>query len=101
MNTPLLASVLLAASFVLLPAVSHAETAQQQRMADCAHQNKGKKGDEYKAAQKACLSGTSTPAPATATTPQERMKSCNADAKTKNLTGADRKTFMSTCLKKS
>jgi hypothetical protein len=30
---------------------------------------------------------------------QQKMKQCNADAKTKGLTGADRKTFMSTCLK--
>ena len=29
---------------------------------------------------------------------QEKMKECNADAKTKGLTGADRKTFMSSCL---
>jgi hypothetical protein len=27
------------------------------------------------------------------------MKTCSADAKTKGLKGADRKTFMSTCLK--
>ena len=32
---------------------------------------------------------------------QEKMKSCNAEAKTKGLKGADRKTFMSTCLKGS
>ena len=30
---------------------------------------------------------------------QQKMKDCNAEAKTKALTGADRKTFMSTCLK--
>ena len=30
---------------------------------------------------------------------QEKMKSCNADAKTKALKGAERKTFMSSCLK--
>ncbi len=29
---------------------------------------------------------------------QQKMKDCNADAKTKALTGADRKTFMKTCL---
>jgi hypothetical protein len=32
-------------------------------------------------------------------TQQQKMTSCNADAKTKALTGADRKTFMSSCLK--
>jgi len=32
---------------------------------------------------------------------QEKMKTCNADAKTKGLTGADRKAFMKTCLSSS
>jgi hypothetical protein len=31
-------------------------------------------------------------------TQQEKMKTCNADAKTKNLKGDDRKAFMKTCL---
>ena len=30
---------------------------------------------------------------------QEKMKSCNAEAKSKALKGAERKTFMSECLK--
>jgi psiF repeat-containing protein len=30
---------------------------------------------------------------------QQKMKDCNATAKTKALTGDDRKAFMSTCLK--
>jgi psiF repeat len=29
---------------------------------------------------------------------QDKMTSCNADAKSKNLTGDDRKAFMKTCL---
>ncbi|HEV2700767.1 MAG TPA: PsiF family protein [Steroidobacteraceae bacterium] len=29
---------------------------------------------------------------------QQKMTTCNADAKTKNLTGDDRKAFMKTCL---
>lgn len=32
------------------------------------------------------------------TAQQEKMKTCNADAKTKNLKGPDRKKFMSECL---
>ena len=32
-------------------------------------------------------------------TQQTRMKTCNADAKAKSLKGADRKAFMSDCLK--
>ncbi len=38
---------------------------------------------------------------AQATTPQqEKMKTCNADAKAKELKGDERKAFMSECLKK-
>ncbi len=87
----LLACLLLIGS----PALAQAATPQQQRMADCSAKNKGKTGEAYKSAQKACLSG---PAPV-ATTPQERMKTCNADAAAKKLAGDARKTFMSGCLK--
>src|SRR5215469_11747470 len=90
-------------------------TAQQTKMSSCskdAHA-KGLKGDEYKSFMSTCLKGGEAApaakpaavaaAPAkTATakeTQQEKMKSCNADAKTKGLKGADRKSFMSTCLK--
>ncbi|SEK81831.1 psiF repeat-containing protein [Pseudoxanthomonas sp. GM95] len=76
-----------------------AQSSSQTRMAECSAKNKGKTGDDYKAAQKACLSAK--PAAATASTPQERMKTCNADAATKKLSGDARKTFMSSCLKKS
>jgi hypothetical protein len=99
-------------------------TAQQTKMSTCskdAHA-KGLKGDEYKSFMSTCLKGgeaaapaaakpaaapTATPvaAPAPAKTAsakksqQEKMKACNAEAKTKSLKGAERKTFMSTCLK--
>lgn len=33
------------------------------------------------------------------TAQQERMKTCNADASTQKLSGASRKTFVSSCLK--
>ena len=39
------------------------------------------------------------PAPKDKPTQQTRMKTCNADAKAKSLKGADRKAFMSDCLK--
>ncbi|HEY9132991.1 MAG TPA: PsiF family protein [Dyella sp.] len=75
-------------------------TPQQQKMSDCAKQNKGKKGDDYKNGVKACLSGTPAAAPAKQTQ-QEKMKSCNVDAKAKSLSGDARKKFMSDCLKGS
>jgi hypothetical protein len=86
-------------------------SAQQQKMKDCNADAKTKalKGAERKTFMKTCLSGgadaaASAAAPAAAApspraAQQEKMKSCNADAKTKGLKGAERKTFMSTCLK--
>ena len=82
-------------------------TAQQQKMASCSHQSKGMTGDAHKKFMSDCLHGkttaatmVATKAPTTAkTTQQEKMKTCSADAKAKSLKGAERKSFMSTCLK--
>lgn len=78
------------------PAVHKPESAQQQRMAQCATQNKGKKGDDYKAAQKACLSGQNATV-AHVGTPQQRMAQCSAQNKGKK--GDDYKVAQSACLK--
>ncbi|HZW24363.1 MAG TPA: PsiF family protein [Gallionella sp.] len=89
---------------------------QQDKMKGCNKEAKdgGMKGDERKAFMKKCLSkdytlkangaAAATPAvpaepAAAASTQQDRMKACNADAKGKGLKGEDRKTFMSSCLK--
>lgn len=89
---------------------SPAQAAQQQKMKDCAAANKGKKGADYKAGMKACLSGKAgaASAPALAAAPaastsaksaqQDKMKQCNVDAKGKK--GAERKAFMKDCLAK-
>ncbi|WP_369979901.1 PsiF family protein [Xanthomonas bundabergensis] len=89
----------LGAAPLLADAAAKPQTAQQSLMAKCSAQNKGKKGDDYKAAQKACLSGDSA-APASGNASQQRMKDCNAKAATQKLQGDARKTFMSGCLKK-
>ena len=93
-------------------------TPQQQKMKDCNAEAKTKalKGDERKAFMKTCLSksgapaagaapagaAAAAPAAAAAASPQaaqqQKMKDCSAQAKTKGLKGADRKSFMSTCL---
>lgn len=86
---------LLACLLLGSPLIANAATPQQQRMADCSAKNKGQTGEAYKTAQKACLSGRAP----VASTPQERMKTCNADAAAKKLAGDARKTFMSGCLK--
>jgi hypothetical protein len=87
-------------------------SSSQQRMSDCSSAAKGKKGADYKSAVSTCMKGGSTAAatpaaaaPAAAApmtakqTQQEKMKSCNADAKLKAPTGAAHKAFMSSCLK--
>jgi hypothetical protein len=103
------------ATFAATPpaAPAKARTAQQQRMVDCNHQATGKKGAERKAFMSSCLKGGAATAaaapaadmpvaaPSAKQAQQDKMKSCNADAKTKALKGADRKSFMSTCLKGS
>lgn len=88
---------------------------QQDKMKGCNKEAKdaGLKGDERKAFMKKCLSkdyqlksgaatapaeSAASAAPA-ASTQQDRMKACSAEAKTKGLKGDERKTFMSTCLK--
>ena len=79
-------------------------------MKDCNAEAKTKalKGADRKSFMKTCLSGgaaaaPAADAPAAATsakaTQQQKMKDCNAQATAKTLKGADRKTFMSTCLK--
>ncbi|MDE2155200.1 MAG: phosphate starvation-inducible protein PsiF [Xanthomonadaceae bacterium] len=77
-------------------------TAQQQRMADCNQQAKGKKGVERRSYMSSCLKGKGTAkatAPSARQSRPDRMKSCDADARTRELGGAERKSFMSDCLK--
>ena len=110
--------VLAAAAFAFsssAPAAeSQATTPQREKMANCAHQNKGKKGQEYRQAMRECLHGKSTgmmhneepkaksaesQADGRMTSSRERMKICNAQAKDQKLRGKDRKDFMNECLK--
>lgn len=98
-------------------------TAQQTKMSTCSKEGhaKGLKGPDYKAFMSTCLKGSDETAHAAASTntappaspvaaphntdgkakmaQREKMKTCNADATSKNLKGHDRQTFMSTCLK--
>jgi hypothetical protein len=95
-------------------AATPAVNSQQQKMKDCNAQAKTKAltGADRKTFMKTCLSGSSAAAAAAApaadagaavssakATQQQKMKDCNAQATAKTLKGADRKTFMSTCLK--
>ena len=109
--------VLTAASLFALGLASTAMAGtQQDKMKSCNAEAKTKalKGDERKAFMKECLSAKKAAEPKAAeakptepkaaepkakATQQEKMKSCNTDAKTKGLKGDERKKFMSECLK--
>ena len=77
-------------------AASKPLTAQQQKMADCSAANKGKKGDDYKSAQKACLSGAPAAAPSAPLTQQQKMAACSKQNKGKK--GDDYKASQKACL---
>jgi hypothetical protein len=78
------------------PAASKPMTAQQQKMADCSAANKGKKGDDYKSAQKACLSGAPAAAASAPMTQQQKMAACSKQNKGKK--GDDYKNAQKACL---
>ena len=78
------------------PAASKPLTASQQKMADCSAANKGKKGDEYKSAQKACLSGAPAAAASAPLTQQQKMAACSKQNKGKK--GDDYKSAQKACL---
>lgn len=112
MKTRLMSSAVATVLFAGLTVAPVAQaTPQQERMKACNAEAKDKKGDERKAFMKQCLSAKKVEeAPkaasaeaskeASALTPQQqKMKSCNAEAKAKGLAGDERKKFMSTCLK--
>jgi len=84
---------------------------QRQRMSDCSKEakSKGLKGPERKDFLKTCLSGDAAEAASVTDdavgTPvnkklaqQEKMKTCNVDAKAKGLKGQERKDFLKSCL---
>jgi len=117
MKSPILVLATLLAASALAATAADApkkeRSPQQQRMSDCSHESKGMKGDAHKKFMSACLKSKDSPADVKASmagaapekaasakpTQQEKMKTCNADAKQKKLAGDERKKFMSDCLK--
>jgi hypothetical protein len=102
------------ATFAATPAATATakpHTAQQQRMINCNKQATGKKGAERKTFMSTCLksggaaaasapaTGAAAAAPSAKQAQQGKMTTCNAEAKSKALKGAERKAFMSACLK--
>jgi hypothetical protein len=82
----------LATTFALSAQAADKPTAQQSKMGECNKEAGDKKGAERKAFMKTCLSAKKA-------SQQDKMKACNKDAGEKKLKGADRKKFMSDCLK--
>jgi psiF repeat len=101
-------------ALAVFSAAAVATTPQHEKMKACNAQAKKSdlRGEERKKFMSQCLSAASAPAasaPAARaaaesvekkpTAQQEKMNTCNADAKAKNLRGEPRKKFMSRCLK--
>lgn len=112
--TTMAMAMLLAVGMGMGAGAASAHSAQTERMKQCNVEAKAKtlKGDERKQFMKGCLSHHDEAkamqdthkdmheAPKHALNrQQEKMKTCNVDAKSKGLKGADRRKFMSTCLK--
>ncbi len=98
-------------AFTSAYAAADGTSAQNNKMKTCSADFKttGKASSERRAFMSECLKKDSAPAKAAdatsattdkMTTQQEKMKTCNADAKTGNKKGADRKAFMKECLSK-
>ena len=82
---------------------------QQSKFAACAHESKGLRGDEHQKFMSECLKGhepdgtsrkdKSHRAADDTGSQQNRMRTCNEDARSRNLHGDERRAFMSSCLK--
>lgn len=101
---------MIAAIFVALPlsatsvfAADPPATPQQSKMAACSKANKGLKGDEFKTAQKECLSKPAVPATVTAaadTPVNQKGKMAACSKQNKGLKGEEFKTAQKECLSK-
>ena len=76
------------------------QTPQQQKMAACAKENKGKKGDEYKQAMSACMKSDGAAAPGAAAEPTQQQKMSACAKANKGKKGDEYKQAMSACLAK-
>jgi hypothetical protein len=102
-----------AAAFFLTPAFAaegDAKPTQQSKFSACAHESKGLRGDEHQKFMSDCLKGhapeedaakkdTVQKTSAEAGSQQSRMKTCNDEARARDVHGDERRAFMSSCLK--
>ena len=71
---------------------------QQSKMAACSKANKGLKGEEFKTAQKACLSKDAEPAKAATDKPTQKQKMAACSKENKGLKGDEYKKARKECL---
>jgi len=106
------AACVAAAALAVLPALANdgetKQATQQSKFATCAHESKGLRGDEHQKFMSECLKGHDPDGVAKETTqrasdetgPQHnRMRTCNEQARSRDLHGDERRAFMSACLK--
>jgi len=107
------ATCVAAAALALLPAFAdEGETkqgTQQSKFATCAHESKGLRGEEHQKFMSECLKGHDRDAVAKKEpahraadetgSQQNRMRTCNEEARNSDLHGDERRAFMSSCLK--
>jgi hypothetical protein len=107
------ATCVAAAALALLPAFADEgeskQLTQQSKFATCAHESKGLRGEEHQKFMSECLKGHDRDAvakkepahrAADETGPQQsRMRTCNEEARSRDLHGDERRAFMSSCLK--
>jgi hypothetical protein len=96
-------AVSLFVSWLCVAPFAVAAPAQQDKTAACVVQANEKglgeeRGEERQAFMKECLSAKQAKAVKAGGTQQNKMKTCNKEARAKGLKGDDRRTFMSTCL---
>jgi hypothetical protein len=102
-----------AAAFFLTPAFAvdgDAKPTQQGKFSACAHESKGLRGEEHQRFMSECLKGHAPEegaakkdsvqkTSAEAGSQQNRMKTCNDEARARDVHGDERRAFMSACLK--
>jgi len=72
--------------------------ASAERVATCAKEARGLKGEELDRVVSECLKDAENPH-GTGHSQQQKMKDCNAEAGRKELHGDERRLFMSACLR--
>ena len=96
----LIAAIIVALPFSVTSVFAGDATVKPQpsEMAACSKANKGLKGEEFKSAQKACLSKDAAPAKAATDKPSQKQKMAACSKENKGLKGDEYKKARKECL---